>query len=454
MKRVKKCDVFKTGKLLLICLVITTFCLCSKTVSAETVSYLLPGGGKAYDFRDVIGRYESYGIDYQINRLQNELQAAKALTAGDTYNNARSDYLYVQAKIQELSAAKDRLLDSKNKLLAQSSEAMAVGESNTSEGDTPAAGSEAEDIKALIMQADNQLSAVEAEIASYQKNAAVLAKSASDAKLSQDLAEFYKNYQNLLTQDGRDKARHSFMQSCLNLIINEEGIKYYTLNQEYIGMQKQIEDIKYQHGYSTKGRIDDISLSLLENDRLFGEKQNDYNFLSSCIKRETGIAENDTIQFNITLDHKNYTAASKVNAFMDSTPAYLQLKNMETSYQNYLSSDAMASSAYRRQTELTVESYRLQKVQVGRQIEDYVKKAINAYEGAFRKMLSAKTELDIADNKCKIIEESFKCKRATQLEVKKAYLDRQSVSLKFYSCCMEVMQWEDILDNNIYQENQ
>ncbi len=422
--------------LLVFFLVISLYsCLSVMKASAESIIYVLPGSGKVYDWKDVMSRYEIYGMDYQINLTGYQLEAAKALTADETYSKAQSDYLTIQARIQELNLAKESLLNARN---AAAQSVVSI---------TP-------DSQIQISDIDAQLNAIEAQLASYQQSAAALSKNASDDKLSRDLADFYKDYQGLLTQDGKHKVIHGFLQNCLNLMVGQEQMKYDAMNQEYINLQKQIEEIKYQYGYSTKGQVDEISLNFSENTRVSAQNQENYNLLNSYIKQETGLSESDTIQYNIVLNHKNYTVATEINSFVQSTPSYLQLKNMETSYQNYLTSGGITNTAYQNQIGLTIKSYQLQEVQLQRKIGNFVRKAINSYDDSFRKMTSIKQNLEIADNKCKAIEESQKYKKASKLEVKKAYLDRQSVSLKYYSSCMEVLMWEDILENNIYLEDE
>lgn len=453
------------GKWLLVFfLVISLYsCLSVMKASAESIIYVLQGSGKVYDWKDVMNRYESYGMDYQINLTSYQLEAAKALTADETYSKTQTDYLTIQARIQELNLAKESLLNARN-VAAQSVELEGPGgeasdntgltnenpgESivNKLDGTTP-------DSQMQISDIDAQLNAIEVQLASYQQSAAALSKNASDDKLSRDLADFYKDYQGLLTQDGKHKVIHSFMQNCLNLMVGQEQMKYDSMNQEYINLQKQIEEIKYQYGYSTKGKVDEISLNLSENTRVSAQNQENNNLLNSYIKQETGLSENDTIQYNILLNHKNYIITTEINSFVQNTPSYLQLKNMETSYQNYLTSGGITNTAYQNQIGLTIKSYQLQEVQLQRKIGNFVRKAINSYDDSFRKMTSIKQNLEIADNKCKAIEESQKYKKASKLEVKKAYLDRQSVSLKYYSSCMEVLMWEDILENNIYLEDE
>lgn len=245
------------GKRLLAFFLAISLCSCLSVmkVSAESIIYVLQGSGKVYDWKDVMNRYESYGMDYQINLTSYQLEAAKALTADETYSKAQSDYLTIQARIQELNLAKESLLNAKN-AAAQSVELEGPGgeasdntgltnenpgESivNKLEGITP-------DSQMQISDIDAQLNAIEAQLASYQQSAATLSKNASDDKLSRDLAAFYKDYQGLLTQDGKHKVLHSFLQNCLNLMVGQEQMKYDSLNQEYIYLQKQIEEIKYQ----------------------------------------------------------------------------------------------------------------------------------------------------------------------------------------------------------------
>lgn len=428
--------------------VITAFFINGRITSAQSMTYCLPGDGKVYSYQELFGRFESFSIDYQMEVLRNQLQAAKALTADETYTGAQSDYLQVLSEIQKLKAVRDSLYTYRSELLAGSSEmntAETLTESSDGESDKKDT-----DLNALLEEVDSQIAAVENQTTAYESNAAVLSKNSADAKLSKDLAAFYTNNQSLFLQESKNKSRHGFLQNCLNLMIYQEEIKYYALNQEYLTTQKEIEDIKSRYGLNESSQSDGITLSLLENDSFSAQKQSDYDALSVYIKRETGIGERDTLQYELPLSMKNYTLSTKTTMFKDNNTSYLQLTNMETSYQSYLYSGGITGIAYRRQIELTIEDYRLQKIQLGRQIEDYVKKALSSYTGAFRKMQAAKTELDIAEKKCKIIEESLKFKKATKLELKKAYADRQSVYLKYYGSCMEVILWEDILDNNIY----
>lgn len=50
----------------------------------------------------------------------------------------------------------------------------------------------------------------------------------------------------------------------------------------------------------------------MENESLTSEKQEDYDILITCVKRETGIADNDTIQYDVLLNLKNYIVTNKV----------------------------------------------------------------------------------------------------------------------------------------------
>lgn len=49
----------------------------------------------------------------------------------------------------------------------------------------------------------------------------------------------------------------------------------------------------------------------MENESLSSEKQEDYDILITYVKRETAIADNDTIQYDVLLNLKSYTVTNK-----------------------------------------------------------------------------------------------------------------------------------------------
>ncbi|SHK37767.1 hypothetical protein SAMN02745136_02348 [Anaerocolumna jejuensis DSM 15929] len=55
----------------------------------------------------------------------------------------------------------------------------------------------------------------------------------------------------------------------------------------------------------------------MENESLTSEKQEDYDILITYVKRETGIADNDTIRYNVPLNLKSYTVTNKVIFCLD-----------------------------------------------------------------------------------------------------------------------------------------
>lgn len=439
--------------ILLFAIAILTLFNC-KSTPAQNISYRLPGDGKVYRYQEIFSRFECYSIDYKIEVLDNQLQTAKALTADEAYTGAQADYLFLQVKIQELKTAKNTLYTYRNEILAgiKDKEAVENAAPDTHDSSTTISFEDYNaEVSNLLEQIDEQIAAIDIQIANYESSLTTLGKNSADAKLSKDLSAFYTNNQNLLLLKLKDKTRHNFLRNCLSLMIYQEEMKYYKLNEEYLNIQKDISEIKFRYGLSNNSQLDSITLSILENGSLLLEKQSDYESLCTYLKRETAIDEKDTIQYEFPLSFKNYNLTDVTARFKDTNLTYLQLVNMETSYQSYLYSGGITGSANRHQIELTIDNYRLQKLQFSRQIEDYVKKSLNSYKIAYQKMQTAKTEIDIMEKKCKILEESLKYKKSTKQELYKAYVDKQSVYLKYYNLCMEVILWEDILDNNIYE---
>jgi len=439
--------------ILLFAVAILTLFNC-KSTSAQNISYRLPGDGKVYSYQEIFGRFESYSIDYKIEVLDNQIQAAKALTADETYTGTQADYLFIQVKVQELKTTKTTLCTYRNEILAgiKDKEVVENTAPDTHDASTTISFEDNNaEVSNLLEQIDEQIAAIDTQIANYEISLTTLGKNSADAKLSKDLSAFYTNNQSLLLLVLKDKIGHNFLKNCLSLMIYQEEMKYYILNQDYLNIQKDISEIKSRYGLSNNSQLDSITLSTLENGSLLLEKQSDYESLCTYLKRETAIDEKDTIQYEFPLSLKNYNLTDVTVRFKDTNLTYLQLVNMETSYQSYLYSGGITGSANRHQIELTIDNYRMQKLQLSRQIEDYVKKSLSSYKIAYQKMQTAKTEIDITEKKCKILEKSLKYKISTKLELNKAYVDRQSVYLKYYNLCMEVILWEDILDNNIYE---
>ena len=83
-------------------------------------------------------------------------------------------------------------------------------------------------------------------------------------------------------------------------------------------------------------------------------------------------------------------------------------------------------------------------------IRTYVAKAIKSYELAFQSMETNQRELLVNDEICNTIKTKLEHGRASRIQLQQAIYEKEAVEVKYYQSCYEVVVWQDILDNNIY----
>lgn len=111
----------------------------------------------------------------------------------------------------------------------------------------------------------------------------------------------------------------------------------------------------------------------------------------------------------------------------------------------------MSSYTYYRQNEIQIEYYKLQKEEMEESIREYVTKAINSYEKAFKSREVSWKELQLKENQYNTLLTKHKYKRASQLDVAKGLYEKKAAESAYYQGCYETVIWQDILDNCIYE---
>lgn len=421
--------------------------------------------GDSYSCEDLLERYEIYSTGYEREGIKYQIEALKGKVAAESYIDTRNTYLENEARIEELTVTRDKLIEYKNALLeekesrenTQSQLENAVNgndrfqEINITDNNSAESSTGDTDLNDEIASIDAQIASIEAELAAYQSSSPALERNTADAKLSEDIAAFYSTYKELITEESRKALKHSFLKECLNLILSDEQIKYYKINEDYLNTVKEIADIKVGNGLAGKEVLDAAGLDLLNNGIVLQNSNNDYRMLSSDIRKETNLRENDIIYLSADFKQKYYNIDETVSDFINHNIAYLQLKSTQAGYENYLSS--LGAGDYYKQIELTVRDYKLQRIELGQDIENYVKNALYSYQAAFTAKDAAKKKLEIIENKCKRIEEKLKYKKASTLELKEAYVDREAAKLAYYKSLCDIIIWQNILDNYLYGES-
>lgn len=272
----------------------------------------------------------------------------------------------------------------------------------------------------------------------------------ADTGLQEDIADFYGDYEKLITKEVESKLKHEFMKDCYNLIIYKEQVDYSNSYQDYLNLLLQADTIKYKLGLITQLTLDTDNINVLHNNRVIAENQNKYDLMLRTIKNDTAIPDNAKIVLNLIYTKKQFDVNDTINKFISSNSSYHQLQNYIRSYRNYLSSAGTASASSYRQTELKIRYYQLQKQELENKIKAYVKEAISSYDTAFQSRDAAWKELQVKAKGYNVTKKKLEYKRASQLQLQQALCEKEAAEIKYYQSCYEITVWQDILDNHIF----
>lgn len=196
--------------------------------------------------------------------------------------------------------------------------------------------------------------------------------------------------------------------------------------------------------------MNNASVDIQQNETSKLKYQNSYDTTLKSIQTETGISKNVVLCFDMSLYEKNYDEDQTFYQFINCNTDYMQLSNLVICYQNYLGSDGMRSDAVYQQVGLQIQDYQLQIEELTNNIKVYVGVAIRSYHSAFRAKETAQNILSAKEENCRIIKAMLDNKKATILELKKAYVDKESAEITYYQCCYEIIVWENIIENGLY----
>lgn len=424
----------------------------SMKVYAENLSYIIAGSNETYEYEDLFTRYESFSTEYLRNSITYQIEAYKGTTASENYASINNQYLLIVSDLEELKSTKEQLITYRKTLLTvEDSNVSETQVTNTNTSNTLSTEENSENFK-LIQEIDQQIAAIDVQIGQYNVSKISVGTSSADAKLQEDMASFYKIYQEQLTQDAKNRSKLNFKKRLINLIINKEQIQYYIYNKEYLTTLQQVEEIKYKNGLSNKVDVENAKLHYAKNDSTLISAQNNYTSAVNKIQYDTNIKENSTINLKLNFKKKEYDINNTVNLFIAHNSSYSKLHNLEDSYQRFLNSMGVTSYASYQQVKLQIDDYRLQRKELRYSIEAYVKEAIQQYNTAFLEMETAKTELSIKDKNYDDIKAKYDNKKATLPDIQKSYIDKESAAIAYYESCYRIVVWENILDKCIYGE--
>lgn len=425
------------------------------TISADSPTinpyYEIGAGDRVYSIDDLLLLYESKSTTLQQNKIEDQIQAYTGTIAYESYAKLDSQYFDIEQQIAKLNDEKIKLIEYRETLLVMKKEAPAVAEDNlTDKKQLRGADKSDEDYASIIDNVNSQISLIEDQIFQYYSNRNALAINVADAKLQADLAEFYNDYQTIITMENQNKLKNAFLKNCYSLIIQKEQLDYNKSYQNYLNLVLKTNSIKEELGLLTKLTLDKDRANILHNEITIVESENLLAKTYESIKKDLGISENIRIKFDYLQTKKQYDLESTINNFINNNSTYHQIINYIRSYQNYLSSAGTSSYASYRQTELTINSYQMKKKEWEDNTRKYVKDILNSYDTAFRKQEAAWRELQVKTDTYNMFQTKLKYQRASQLQLHQAHNEMEAAEVQYLQYCNEIAVLQYILDNSIY----
>lgn len=149
-------------------------------------------------------------------------------------------------------------------------------------------------------------------------------------------------------------------------------------------------------------------------------------------------------------EKKEFDLQKTIEQFLNNNINYLQLRNMENSYQTYLNSLGITNYASYEQVKLQIKDCQLQQNELKYEIEKYVNYALSQYSLLLEEIEGAKKQMEIAEQNCILVQAKLERKKGTKVDLYKAYMDRTSSKIAYYKSIYHILAWETIIMNDMY----
>lgn len=389
--------------------------------AAVNTTYELGSGDNRYKYDDLLYNYQTTGISYERNTLAYQIEVLNSTLAAENYSSSNIQYNEATTKLSQLKELRESYIEYK---------------------------ATTEDPK-LIAEIDAQIATIDAQINQYDSSVYSIKASMSEAKLQEEIKYFYNNYHVFLLQEAQNKLKNDFLKKCYNLLLVKEQQEYYETYQEYLGIVKKVEEIKWQRGNTDFTSLDLAKSNLMKNELAIEKNSASYSSAYSSIKLDTNMKDNSKIILPLVINQKEYNLELTINKFVNNNTGLLQLQNLKQSYQTYQNS-YYGSYTINKQVSLKIKDYQLQYDELKANVKAYVTDTIFSYTNAFASLAAADQELQLATKKYNIASVKKEHKKATDLEVSKAKYEIEAAQVLYYQCVYNIIVWQDILDNCVY----
>lgn len=410
--------------------------------AASTNRYVISGGqnDRVITMNELLSEYELYSTEteqvrnkYILNQLNSELLDEQKDTVSESVNQLSSSLRTltgykndIETKLMELDIEYNKQLQEK------------------------------EPDETLLKQLELEISTLQSQLLEISNQISTLNVSLSSASseldtstLESDLQRFYVSNRALIQTGEIKQLTYDFLSNIMYIILLKEQYDYSEYYETILVTKLKVEHLKEAHGLSNNVVLSAIQLDVSKNETIQKKLWSSYKTLDNYVREET-LEDKSTLILEYSEDKINYSLSTLQENFLEKNKSYLQLNNTIEAYTDYLSSSCLNSSTAILQVEKTIESYRLQKILLFKEIESYVKSQKESYDQLFLNLSNAKREQEYANQQYDIVNAKYKYGRATLLELQEKELIKQEARLNYYKCIIQKIQLEYIFQHSIY----
>ena len=378
-------------------------------------------GNATYQYSDLVNSYKTSSIAYSRSIINYEIEFYNSELASENYWSIYNQYIDLVEKRTQLQELKKSYLEYK----ATTTDAS------------------------VLAEIDSQIDTIDTQIQQYDSSIHSYRSSMAEAKLQEEIEQFYKNNKAMLQLEAQNKLTNGFLKKCYSLILLKEQQEYYNAYQDYLTLVQRVETIKCQKGLANQVSLDTAEANLIKNKVTIEKYKASYTSTYTYIQSETKISDKAKVVLPLSIDKKEYKLEWTITQFENKNASLAQYKYLKQCYQDYLYSNSGSYTLYK-QIELKIKDYQLQYEELKYDIGAYVTDAVNSYHNAFLSFASAEKELQLANKNYNIAIIKKQHKKATELEVSKANYETLAAEVTYYQCVYDIIGWQNILDNNLY----
>lgn len=303
------------------------------------------------------------------------------------------------------------------------------------------------EIEKGIQEIDYQVAVLQEQLNTGTSSLDSASSSYREAVLNASLNKFYSENKQCILDYEIEQLKFGVVKNLLNMMVLKEQKSYYNSYENLLDVQIIIEEKKVKLGLVNQTGLEKLEIERSSNTSSIRTCNNTYQLIYNSIARDT-MNKNSKYVLEYTESSKGYKEEDLVYAFILKNPQLIQLKYYINAYTDYMGD--LTSESSKTQIKYMINGYDIQRTILINDIRQYVNVAYTDYKEAVLNLSTSQSEIIYYSKQYNAVVKKYNLGRATQLEVKKAEVNKQNAYVKYYGILQEKLLLEYILDNHIY----